>query len=217
MQILLRRLLERLYAKGGIARKWRESRFRRFCELIELPAGAKIIDLGGTRYNWNIVENDFHVTIVNLPAINKINEDTEKLKFVSADATDLSDMFSDKSFDVVFSNSVIEHVGDDKNIEKFANEIKRLGKAYWVQTPSKKFPIEPHTGFPFFWYLPTSIRMKLLDRWEKKLPAWTGMIRGTRLITEEHMKSLFPDANIYYENKLGIFEKSYSFYKRYEN
>ncbi len=216
MQILLRRLLERLYAKEGIARKWRESRFRRFCELIGVPAGAKIIDLGGTQYNWELVENDYHVTIVNLPRINKKNEDTEKFHFVAADATDLSDLFPDKTFDIVFSNSVIEHVGDDRSVEKFSNEVKRLGKAYWVQTPSKRFPIEPHTGVPFFWRLPTSIRMKLLDRWEKKLPAWTEMIRGTRLITEKHMRRLFPDAEVYYEKKLGIFEKSYSFYKRYE-
>jgi hypothetical protein len=216
MQILLRRLLERLYAKDSIVRKWRVSRFEHFCGLVGVPAGAKIIDLGGTRYNWDLVENDYHVTIVNLPGINKKNEDTEKFHFVSADATDLSGLFRDKSFDIAFSNSVIEHVGDDKNVERFANEIRRLAKAYWVQTPSKKFPIEPHTGFPFFWYLPNSIREKLLDRWQKKLPAWTAMIRGTRLITEEHMRALFPDANVYYENKLGIFEKSYSFYKQYE-
>lgn len=57
--------------------------------------------------------------------------------------------------------------------------------------------------------------MKLLNRWQKKLPAWTDMIRGTRLITEERMRMLFPDAEVYYENKLGVFEKSYSFYKRY--
>jgi len=216
MQILLRRLLEQLYAKNGIARKWRESRFKHFCKLIGVPARAKVIDLGGTEYNWNLVENDYHVTIVNLPGTNKHAKDTKKYKFIFADATNLSDLFEDKSFDVVFSNSVIEHVGDDKNVERFAKEVKRLGKAYWIQTPSKKFPIEPHTGFPFYWYLPPSIRMKLLDRWEKKLPAWTNMIRGTRLITEEHMRKLFPDADIYYENKLGIFEKSYSFYKRYD-
>ncbi len=215
MQILLRRLLERLYAKGGIARKWRERRFKRFCELIGVPPRAKIIDLGGTQYNWELVENDYHITIVNLPGINQKKNDTEKFHFVVGDATDLSDLFPDKAFDIVFSNSVIEHVGDDTKVERFANEIKRLGKAYWVQTPSKKFPIEPHTGFPFFWYMPISMRKRMLNRWEKKLPAWTKMIRGTRLITEEQMRSLFPDATIYYEKKLGI-EKSYSFYKRYE-
>lgn len=216
MQILLRKLLKRSTESGGIIRKWREARFRKFCDLVGVPAGARIIDLGGTRYYWELVTNDFHITIVNLPGINENNEDTEKYKFVTADATDLSGLFSDKSFDVAFSNSVIEHVGNDAHVEKFANEIKRLGKAYWVQTPSKKFPIEPHTGSLFFWYLPASARMKLMDRWENKLPAWTAMIRGTRLITEEHMKSLFPDASVYYEKKLGLFEKSYSFYKPYE-
>lgn len=52
--------------------------------------------------------------------------------------------FQDNEFDAVFSNSVIEHVGDYEAQRQMANEIMRVGKRYFVQTPNFYFPIEPH-------------------------------------------------------------------------
>jgi len=91
----------------------------------------------------------------------------------------------------------------------------RLGKAYWVQTPSGKFPIEPHTGIPFYWKLPQKIRKKMIKKWEVTLPGWTEMVKGTVLVTEQEMKKFFPESKIFYERKFLIFEKSYSFFKEY--
>ncbi|WP_255695553.1 methyltransferase domain-containing protein [Rhodohalobacter sp. 614A] len=58
----------------------------------------------------------------------------KQFQYVQGDALDMH-MFEDKSFDVVFSNSVIEHVGSFENQRRFADEVRRVGKAYWVQTP----------------------------------------------------------------------------------
>jgi 2-polyprenyl-3-methyl-5-hydroxy-6-metoxy-1,4-benzoquinol methylase len=60
-----------------------------------------------------------------------------------------------RSFDIVFSNSVIEHVGDAESQQQFAHEIARVGRAYWVQTPNRRFPVEPHLLTPFLHFLPT--------------------------------------------------------------
>lgn len=72
----------------------------------------------------------------------------------------------DKSIDIVHCSSVIEHVtvkksriynykiwknfrADAKENQKiFANEIRRIAKNYFVQTPNKYFIIESHTWLP---------------------------------------------------------------------
>ena len=59
--------------------------------------------------------------------------------YVVADGCHLP--FADDAFDMAFSNSVIEHVPDH---EAFSRELARVGRSYYVQTPNKWFPIEPH-------------------------------------------------------------------------
>jgi len=57
--------------------------------------------------------------------------------------------FDDRQFDWVFSNAVIEHVGDDDAQLKFLNEMLRVGKNVFFTTPNKFFPVETHTHVPF--------------------------------------------------------------------
>jgi len=52
--------------------------------------------------------------------------------------------YSDNEFDICFSNSVIELVGSFEDQRKFANEIRRVGRKLWVQTPARSFFFEPH-------------------------------------------------------------------------
>ena len=215
MQLLLRRATERAYSsKTSIVGTWRTKRFQDFLPLVNPPPQAKIIDLGGTPYMWQLVPHDFEVTLVNLPGtVQPIKH--EQIRFVEGDATDLRHCFSDQFFDIVFSNSVIEHVGDRSKQADFAREVYRLGKAYWVQTPSDRCPIEPHTGFPLYWQLPEFVRDHLKRSWKKKLPVWTEMVEGTRVISRKQMQSLFPDAQLYVERAF-LFEKSYVVYRPFE-
>ncbi|XQQ06793.1 MAG: class I SAM-dependent methyltransferase [Leptolyngbya sp. IPPAS B-1204] len=215
MQLLLRRVTERAYSnKDSIVGTWRTRRFKDFLELVKPPSGAKIIDLGGTPYMWELVPHDFEVTLVNLPGTVRPHG-YHQIRFIEADATNLKDVFSDQSFDVVFSNSVIEHVGDESKQADFAQEVYRLGKAYWVQTPSDRWPIEPHTGFPFYWQLPEFARQHLKRSWKKKLPVWTEMVEGTRVISRKQMQALFPDGKLYIERAF-LLEKSYVIYRPFE-
>ena len=117
--------------------------------------------------------------------------------------------YPDGAFDIVYSNSVIEHVGDIGRQRAFAREAARVGKRYYVQTPAKVFPLEPHLLTPFIHWLPRRIQRRLLpfttyallhDRRPEAL-AWYDDIR---LLTRQEMASLFPDAVIRTERALGI-------------
>lgn len=74
--------------------------------------------------------------------------------------------FADDSFDWVFSNAVIEHVGDAAAQLRFLDEMLRVGKNVYFTTPNKFFPIESHTSVPFLhWYDP--IFFRYCQRFEK--------------------------------------------------
>lgn len=195
----------------SLLKRWRSQRFRQFLQLVNPPKYANILDLGGSSYTWKMVPHDFHITIVNLDET-EMEPPTEQFTFVQGDATNLRHQFADQSFDVVFSNSVIEHVGDDSKQAAFASEVKRLGKGYWVQTPSDRFPIEIHTGIPFYWNLPPFVQTQLKQRWRKLYPDWTDMIEATRVLSCHRMQALFPDAKMFTERKF-LFEKSYTAYR----
>ncbi|MCK4395667.1 MAG: methyltransferase domain-containing protein [Candidatus Marinimicrobia bacterium] len=131
--------------------------------------------------------------------------------------------FENNEWDIVFCNSVIEHVTGPKQkviyIQEtkkfkdiankhqiaFAKEINRIGKSYFVQTPHKNFPVESHTQFPLADYFNRPMQVRLIkflnSFWIKKTqPDWN-------LLDKHDMQILFPEANIIVEKFLG-FSKS---------
>ncbi len=96
------------------------------------------------------------IICLNLNLSGKNNNGIPNLDSVKGDGRKLE--FDDSEFDIVFSNSVIEHVGSFEDQKKICEEILRVGKKFWVQTPSKSFFFEPHFLFPFFHWFPISIR-----------------------------------------------------------
>ncbi|HLA94561.1 MAG TPA: hypothetical protein VK612_02485, partial [Pyrinomonadaceae bacterium] len=128
--------------------------------------------------------------------------------------------FSDNYFDIVYCSSVIEHVTVAKSDlwewkdgakfkasswerqREFANEIIRLGKRYFVQTPDKYFPIESHTWLPLIGYLPRSVFLPILSvtnqLWVKAADP------DFSLLSQSEMKTLFPDAEILLEKTIGL-------------
>ena len=113
-----------------------------------LYPGATVLDLGGTPELWQYVDCELDVTLVNLPEAFELNDyDLSGINTVFADATRALP-FSARSFDLVFSNSVIEHTGGPDQQTAFAENIRQLGNGFWVQTPSIWFPVEPHCGMP---------------------------------------------------------------------
>ncbi|MEL7029470.1 MAG: class I SAM-dependent methyltransferase, partial [Pseudomonadota bacterium] len=134
--------------------------------------------------------------------------DGAEIEFRTADARDLSDFDTD-AFDIAHSNSVIEHVGGYADMKRFANEVRRVGKAYYVQTPYYWFPVDPHYGAPFVHWLPVSLRLKLItavgvgfkERFET-VEAGMSYIEFVNLIDKKIGASLFPDASVEWERLL---------------
>ncbi len=163
---------------------------------------------------WNLFDHDFEVTLVNLPASVSNIQGMANLSVLPGDACDLSGVVADEQYDVAFSNSTIEHVGGPERQAAFADSVRRVARAYWVQTPSSRFPVEAHCGVPFYWQLPRRLRERLLRRWRARLPGWTEVMAGTTVLTRARMMELFPDALIFTERRWG-FEKSYGAYRSY--
>lgn len=141
-----------------------------------------------------------------------------KFESVWADARDLS-QFKNNEFDVVFSNSVIEHVGAIKDQEAMMREVQRVGKRFWVQTPNYWFPIEPHFHFIGFQFLPVYFRAWLLNHFslgwmtrEKNFFEARKLVQQTRLLTRRELGQMDPEASIYDEKLLG-FVKSITIFK----
>lgn len=189
----------------------RRKRMKEFVELAGLREGARVLDLGGTPAIWQYVDRPLDITILNLPGHtgNALSIPPQhKVHFVEGDACNV-EQFSDKKFDFVFSNSVIEHVGPEEKQSDFAHQVQRLANAYWVQTPSKWFPLEAHCGMPFWWFYPESLRLAVLKRWKRKLPGFTRMVEGTRVLEREHLETLFPGSRVHVERVMGL-PKSYT-------
>lgn len=192
-------------------RYFRRKRMRRFEETFAIGANTKVLDVGGTPLNWTLARVRPRLTIVNMPRAKENAGDPAD--WVSADGRMLP--FPDQSFDVVFSNSVIEHVGDSASQRQFAAEIARVGRGYWVQTPNRRFPIEPHLLMPFVHYLPGRWQAAIVRRftiWE--LLAKPGReekdfyiehyLRDVRLLEEDDLRGMFPGARLLRERFLGM-------------
>ena len=201
---------------------FRRRRMMKLISILDLKPGTRVLDLGGAPAIWEHVPVPLEITLLNLPGAVTAGEkemlESPGLKHHTflvkeGDACNAVE-FADHSFDLVFSNSVIEHVGPPGKQAEFAREVARLGKAYWVQTPSKWFPIEAHSGMPYYWLYPEAMRRALMNNWRKRLPGWwADYISTTRVLSRQRMSELFPNGQTRVEYYLG-FPKAYVSHSR---
>lgn len=185
---------------------------QQFQEIMKIKGGERVIDLGGTPQFWDNLPRSLDITVINLPDFNPPYDGSSHHKITLLEGDACATTFADQSFDIAFSNSVIEHVGGDLKEDQLAREVHRLAPAHWVQTPSIWFPIEAHNNMPFWWLYPTPVKNAFMRRWRRRLPAWAEMIAGTVVISKLRMKQMFPDSDLIIERAAG-FVKSYICYK----
>jgi len=220
-------MLHRIFAdntnKGSAASRLREKRFHLFVAMLnEIPSPVKILDVGGTQKHWEMMAKGssllerIQVTLLNIK-----HQSISMLNFssVEGDARNMP-QFADGQFDIIYSNSTIEHVGNLIDQKHMASEVARVGKRYFVQTPNRYFPIEPHFVFPFFQFFPISLRAWLIQNfklgWYPKIAdaqQALSTVKSIRLMTKSEVQEMFPDAEIFDEKYLGL-TKSFVAYTR---
>jgi hypothetical protein len=182
-------------------------------EIYARQGSCKIVDVGGRQEYWDPIAASLkkfnaHVTVVNLEQTQPLG--TQGFSFEFGNACDLS-RYQDGAFDLAHSNSVLEHVGTWSQMKAAATETRRIGKAYYVQTPYYWFPLEPHFRVPFFHWMPEQIRYRLLMQ---RTLGYMGKadtvdnamasVQSAVLLDKKQVQALFPDATVNFEYVAGL-------------
>ena len=182
----------------------------RFARELGITAATRVLDIGGTPECWQLLAIRPRVTLLNTPRAKGELGGAES--WVAGDGRALP--FRDAAFDVVFSNSVIEHVGDRESQRRFAREVVRVGRSYWVQTPNRWFPVEQHLLTPVVHWLPRPWQRAIVPHCN----VWSWLVRVTpdrrrfyidhylrdvRLLSAAQVAELFPGARVIRERFWG--------------
>jgi SAM-dependent methyltransferase len=194
----------------SLQRRFRARRMALLARTVGLTRDMRVLDVGGTVEIWRLAPV--------MPRLVLLNQSRARYEIGVAETVVLGDgtslPFADQSFDLVFSNSVIEHVGSRAEQAKFAVEIARVGKEYWVQTPNRYFPIEHHLWTPFIHWLPRRWQAAIAKRfsvWQLVTNYDAGQrafyvnhyLDSIRLLNASELRGLFPGALVVRERFLG--------------
>lgn len=204
----------------------RSQRAQIFRDSFEFGPETRLLDLGsedGTNIaavteGLSLSPNNIFIADIDPYAVEKGSRDHGFTPVLLSDGENLQ--FDNGSFDIIFCSSVIEHVtvGKDdvwdvtsgqafkqaaiRSQTRFADEIKRVGRQYFVQTPNRGFPLESHTWLPFAGQMPREIFVPVLKAtnifWPKK------SIPDFNLLDSADMQKLFPEAKLILERRFGL-------------
>ena len=168
-----------------------------------------ILDVGIIDTAWrasNPLEANYpfpgQVTAVSLEEAPLFAEMYPDVKIVIADGRDLP--FADDTFDIGFSNAVVEHVGNREQQRRFVHELVRTCRRVMIATPNAAFPVDPHTLLPFIHWLPRRVRHPLLRATGNAAWADEAVLNP---LTARALRGLFPagvEVGIVRQRVLGV-------------
>ena len=190
------------YSARARARRWRVLA-QWFPDLAEM----RVLDLGGTPKFWRMAPiHPSHVTMVNLRLAEPPPEPWMHLVVGNA----CRHRMSRGAFDLVVSNSLLEHVGGADERRRLADVIHTAADRHWVQTPNRYFPIEPHWFFPWFQFLPFRAQVVITQTWpishrrNRDAAEAARIVREVELIGPGEMRRLFPESEHWIERFFGL-------------
>jgi hypothetical protein len=207
---------------GSLSVRLRRRRFALFAQLVrECPdrQRVRVLDIGGDPWYWQqmitYLPPQVEVVLLNLVRYEETGD--PRITSVAGDARHLS-QFGARAFEVVHANSLIEHLGSWGEQMRAAAEMRRVGWAYFVQTPNRYFPLEPHFLLPFFQFYPQPLRVflarSLQPGWyrTRRVEAAIEDARSIRLLSAGDLQRLFPDGQLWRERLWGL-TKSFVVYR----
>lgn len=195
---------------GSLAHRARTKRWAELLRRFPALGDMRVLDLGGVPQSWRLAPvRPAQVVTVNLdPAIMSAEE--PGVTAVVGDACALPEKLRAERFDLVYSNSLLEHVGGHAKRLRLAETVRMMSERHWTQTPYRYFPIEPHWIFPGFQFLPMRARAEVSRRWPFGHIRSTGLepavddVAWVELLGITEMRRYFPDSEIWPERIAGL-------------
>jgi hypothetical protein len=187
----------------------------------EFNRPVSIIDLGGTFEMWQrwgiSCQHSLQITLVNHHERDKSHtREVAGADFIKEEILDMRDLSSDylRQFDLVFSNSALEHLGSRREQEEVSKRIIDCGRPYFIGVPDRFSPIDPHFAnplVPFFAAYPRKVQAALLivNRFGSGSRSRTFLEAQDRLkfynpISRSRLRALFPNAEVVRQSILGV-------------
>ena len=191
---------------GSLVYRVRQRRNEEFNRRFPDLENMRVLDLGGTATAWRgAAAHPAKLTLVNLG--HEADQGEPWMDIVYADAC--AGGFG--QYDLVFSNSLLEHLGGHARRQQFAEVVRESAPYWWIQTPYRYFPVEPHWVFPGFQFLPFRVRQEITQRWKighmgahADATEAASLVASVELISVTEMRSYFPAGEIWFERLAGL-------------
>jgi hypothetical protein len=177
--------------------KSREKKYRLFQELLRPRPESRILNLGasGTRVGLpdqfeRLYPHPDHIVGGGLAEAD-VRDYAESFPWVKPIIFDGCALpFPDRSFDIVYSNAVLEHLPGWEAQQRFAQEVMRVGRSWFITTPNYWYPIDAHYHLPLVQFLSTPGQQRLA-RALGKVP-----YPALHLLDSSKLEQLFPGGRI---------------------
>lgn len=184
--------------KYYLMEKSRKAKLQQFLSVTQPSTHSTILDVGAAEIEYSPFDNYLEkkypyptkLTALSIHLLQEFKERYPEVGAVTYRGTGFP--FKDKSFSIVFSNAVIEHVGYFEEQLQLINEMHRVGEQFYFTTPAKEFPVEMHTNYPLIHWMPKKTFDKII-KWSGK-----GWAAGDymNLLTRKNLQSLLSRSNV---------------------